>query len=59
MTGWSSSGLTVRDYCRRHRLTETAAAILGVALARSLAQTVNEVAVLTASGPGPGRLSLP
>ena len=24
MAGWSASGLTVREYCRRHRLTETA-----------------------------------
>jgi len=24
MAGWSASGLTVRDYCRRHRITETA-----------------------------------
>ena len=24
MAGWSASGLTVRAYCRRHRLTETA-----------------------------------
>src|SRR5262245_7835810 len=24
MAGWSASGLTVRDYCRHRRLTETA-----------------------------------